>query len=78
MYLQDVDNQSLVAECRTEEFKKRVNCTTLRFSIPNEKIVNFTVNRFHVYGGRYIHLAAMVYAEKTRRIQVHNVQSDRI
>lgn len=77
MYMQDIYNKTFFARCTAEDFKKEVKCNNSRFSIDNDQILNFTVNRFHQYGGSYEHVAALVMKSRPNEILVKNVENDR-
>lgn len=44
----------------------------------NGHIVNFTVNRFHIYGGQYEHMMAYITDDAPNTVVVRNVDRDRI
>jgi hypothetical protein len=77
MYLQDIYNRSYFAECNTEEFKIQVNCSTQRFSLPNDQIANFTVNRFRIYQTYFLHMAGIVFQSKMNEIVVWDMERDK-
>lgn len=76
IYLQDYTNKTYFTQCRAEELRSNVTCKRIPHSNINQ-IVNFTVNRFHIYGGQYQHMMAYITSDALNEVVVRNVEDDR-
>ena len=76
IYTQDAANITHFLECEAVPYAEDVHCKDDGYIHHiNYKIANLTTSRFHVYEGRYIHLAAIVYEEMPNEIFVYNVDT---
>lgn len=74
IYVQDVKNEAWFGQCRTEMLRSNVSCHRLRLPTVNTPIVNFTVNRFHIYGGQYMHMMAYITSNDLNHVFVQDVE----
>lgn len=62
LYTQDYNNDTHFSRCITVPYTDEVHCIESGYAPHlNFRIANLTANRFHYYGGKYIHLAAILY-----------------
>jgi hypothetical protein len=75
LYTQDYNNATHFSRCVTVPFTDEVHCIESGYAPHiNFKIANLTANRFHYYGGQFIHLAAILYEELPNEVFVYDVE----
>lgn len=62
LYTQDADNRTYFSLCRTITYSDEIRCIKNGYA-PHIyfRIRKLVANRFHVYGGRDVHLVAILY-----------------
>jgi hypothetical protein len=76
LYTQDYSNATYFSKCITIQYTEEVTCQDGGYAPHiNFRISNLTANRFHYYGGQYIHLAAVLYEALPNEVFVYDVES---
>lgn len=77
LYTQDYNNATHFSRCVTVPYTEEVHCIESGYAPHiNFRIANLTANRFHYYGGDYIHLAAILYEELPNEVFIYDVEND--
>lgn len=75
VYTQDANNDTHFSKCITVQFTDEVHCVQTTYAPHlSMRILNLTANRFHYYGGQYIHLAAVLYEGFPNEVFVYDVE----
>lgn len=75
LYTQDHGNFTYFSMCITVPYTDEVHCVDSGYAPHIDfRIANLTANRFHYYGGKYLHLAAIVYEELPNEVFIYDVE----
>lgn len=76
LYTQDYNNATHFSRCVTVPYTEEVHCIESGYAPHiNFRIANLTANRFHYYGGDYIHLAAILYEALPNEVFIYDVEN---
>lgn len=75
LYTQDHGNFTHFSKCITVPYTDEVHCVDSGYAPHIDfRIANLTANRFHYYGGQYLHLTAIVYEEIPNEVFIYDVE----